>query len=138
MAAITSIREGLATRLKTIAGLNVYDHLPGQFSTPAAITGGPSTVDYDAAMRRGLDRYEFPVRLYASMAHSRGGQDALDEYLASSGAKSVKAAIEGDRTLGGAVSDLRVTTVSGYGRTTYGGVDYFGAEILVELYATGV
>ncbi len=37
------------------------------------------------------------------------GQDKLDAYLAGSGASSIKAAIEADRTLSGAVNTLRVT-----------------------------
>jgi len=39
----------------------------------------------------------------------RTGQDKLDAYLAGSGATSIKAALEADRTLSGAVNTLRVT-----------------------------
>ena len=40
----------------------------------------------------------------------RAGQDKLDTLLAGTGPKSIKTAIESDRTLGGLVNTLRVTS----------------------------
>lgn len=136
MATITGLRTALATNLDTITGLRTHATAPGQIASPAAVIH-LEQVDYDSAMGRGLDEYTFSVRVYVSAANDRKSQDNLDAYLASSGAGSVKAAIESDRTLGGAACDVRVTAASGYALYQYAGSDYLAAEWSVTVYATG-
>ena len=59
-----------------------------------------------------MDRYT--VQALVGFTTDEGAQKRLDKMLERSGATSVKAAIEADRTLGGKVSDLRVIKASGY------------------------
>ena len=61
-----------------------------------------------------------------------------NQMLAPTGATSVKAAVESDRTLGGVVESLRVTQCSGYQTYTLpGDRQVLGAEWTVEIHAAG-
>ena len=46
----------------------------------------------------------------------------------------MRAAIYGDKTLGGIVGDLKVTGARAYGDVEYAGVTFFGAELAVVVY----
>jgi hypothetical protein len=104
----SQVRDGLKTRLETITGLRAYDLIPDTVTPPAAVVGQLDfTFDIDNA--RGLDQAQVDVLVIVQRFSERSGQNLLDLYLAGSGASSIKAAIEGDRTLGGVVNTLRVT-----------------------------
>lgn len=133
MASLSSIRDGLKTRLETVTGLRAYDTIPDDINIPAGIVGAPESIEFDTTYGRGVDRYTIPIRVYASQASERAGQDKLDGYLAGSGATSIKAAIEGDPTLGGAAHTTRVTQAKGYGVYEVAGVQYLGVEFLCEV-----
>ncbi|HEX6969858.1 MAG TPA: hypothetical protein VF174_13760 [Micromonosporaceae bacterium] len=136
MASVSAIRDGLKTRLKTIAGLRVSDTVPGQVNPPAAVIA-PDSISFDSTMARGSDDFVFIVYLIVGTAVDRIGQDKLDGYLAGSGASSVKAAIEADESLGGVANFARVSGVRQYGLIEYAGVQYIGAEFVVEVNASG-
>jgi hypothetical protein len=105
----SQVRDGLKTRLQTITGLRVYDLIPEPVTPPCAVVGQLDlTFDIDNA--RGLDQANVDVYVIVQRFSERAGQDKLDAYLAGSGASSIKTAIEGDRTLGGTVNTLRVTS----------------------------
>ena len=109
----SQVRDGLKTRLQTISGLRVFDTIPENPQPPAAIVG-QLDMNFDIDNARGLDLATVEVYLLVQRMDVRSGQDKLDAYLAGTGAGSVKAAIEGDKTLGGACSTLRVlSTESG-------------------------
>lgn len=104
---VSNVRAGLKTRLATITGLRVWDSIPDQVTPPGAVVGQLDfTFDIDNA--RGLDIANVDVYVIVQRFDARSGQNQLDDYLGS-GAKSIKTAIEADRTLGGAVNTLRVT-----------------------------
>jgi hypothetical protein len=104
---VSSVRDGLKTRLQTISGLRVWDVIPDQVTPPGAVVGQLDfTFDIDNA--RGLDLANVDIYVIVQRFDARSGQNKLDEYLGS-GAKSIKTAIEGDKTLGGVVNTLRVT-----------------------------
>lgn len=142
MASSTDIRNGLKARLDTISGLRTHAFVVGDIAPPAAviIPGDPSrkgvfAIDFDATMGRGSDDYIFTVLLLVSNKVERVSQEALDAYLEGSGATSVKAAIEGEKTLGGVCHFANVVGVRDYGLVTYGGQTYVGAEFIVEVCA---
>ena len=137
MTLVSDLRTGLANRLATITGLRSHDQVPDSLTPPSGVVGPPSKVEYDKTFGRGADKYVFPVRVLAQKTDGRAAQTALDAYLSSSGATSVKAAIEGDCTLGGKAHDLRVVSCQSYGSYQVGGVDYIGAEWTVEVWARG-
>lgn len=133
MGSLSTIRDGLKTRLLTITGLRAYDTIPDDINIPCAVVGSPESVEFDSVYARGADKYTIPVRVYATLASERAGQDKLDGYLAGAGSGSIKAAIEGDVTLGGAAHTTRVTRASGYGVYEVAGVSYLGVEFSVEV-----
>lgn len=130
---ISSVRDGLKTRLATVSGLRAYDVWPDEPQAPAAVVV-PGEIDYRTAQDSAFDA-TFVIHLLCSSASERVGQDQLDSFLASSGATSVNAAIAGDRTLGGAVTDCRLITASNYGRVEVSGQMYFGADLNVGIIA---
>lgn len=129
----SAVKAGLATALETIAGLRCFDYVPDGLAPPAAVIE-PLEVTFDESMNRGLDLYQAFVLVVVGRMVDRSSSDRLDAYLAGSGASSVKAAIEADRTLGGACSSLQVTeafprsvVVSGIEMTAYRfGVNIYG------------
>lgn len=127
------IRNGLATRLQTISGLRVFDTYPDQSSLPAAIIDGPSRVDYHATWA-GTANYEWTVIVLVSAgAGLKRATDTLDDYLAATGTKSIKAAIEGDAQLGNTVHDTTVREAFDVGTLEDGGATYVGAKFRVEV-----
>lgn len=136
MGSLANIRTGLKTRLATISGLNAYDKTPGIITTPAAFPM-PGTIEFDETMDRGVDSYTFTVRLLVQRAVEQVAQENLDPYLAGSGSSSIKAAIEGDGTLGGAADWTRVVRVPKYGDIEHAGQMYLGADFTVEVSPDG-
>ena len=105
----SEVREGLKKNLQEIDGLRCYDIIPDLPQPPAAIVG-QLDFTFDLNNSRGLDQANLDVYVIVQRFSERAGQDKLDGYLAGTGATSIKAAIEGDRTLGGACQTLRVTS----------------------------
>jgi hypothetical protein len=131
---ISAVRDGLQTRLASISGMHAYDLVPGAIQLPAAIVEPDEPVIlFDSTMGRGSDELFFSVLLLALEGTLRTGQDKLDAYLATSGADSVKAAIEGDPTLGGIVSFAHVTSAEGYGEYTFNELSYVGVKFKVQV-----
>jgi hypothetical protein len=97
-----AIRNGLKTRLLTIPTLTAYNHVPGQMNTPAACVSRARTA-YDATMADGSDDSEYIVTVFVPYADPDLAQQLMSVYLARTGANSVKACIEGDVRLGGAL-----------------------------------
>ena len=134
MATFSSIRDGLKTRLATISGVTVYDTVPDFLDPPAIIIAPFNTLNFDTTMARGADTYEIPVILYIQRVNAASAQDSLDAFLASSGGSSVKAAIEGDLTLGGAALSARVVSATDYGEYEVSqGTSYLGVTFNIEV-----
>lgn len=131
---IGSVREGLRARLATIAGLRTFAEIPESIPVPCAIVGVPSEILFDATLSRTNDQATFPVRVMVARANDRSAQKALDVYLQSTGASSVKTVIEAESSLGGAANTVKVDRVSGIGVYTIAGVDYLGAEFSVRVW----
>lgn len=134
---IQAVMEGLETRLATISGLRVQDIQPDQVNLPAAYVGLPETVDYRAAFQRGLMALDMRVTVIVSAASDRVGQHALAAYANPTGTSSVIAAVEGDKTLGGVVSDCVVRTFKPLGLINVGGIEAYAGEWVVTVYAQG-
>jgi hypothetical protein len=61
-------------------------------------------------------------------------QSRLDGYI-STGASSVKKAIESNKTLSGAAFDVRVTRMTNIGTVSLGEVSYLAADFAVTVFA---
>jgi hypothetical protein len=136
MTALTDLRTGLANRLTTITGLRSSAYIPDNPQPPVAIVM-PGRITYDQAFGRGSDEYQFTIMLIVGRVADRASQTTLDGYCESSGSRSVKAAIEGDRSLGGKALDCRVTEMTNQGSLSIGDVTYHTAEFSVTVIAAG-
>lgn len=140
---VADIRAGLVANLEDsfegypINGYEMSDPHPPCFEIGFQIDRG---IEFNAAMSRGLDTYNLIVRGIVSNAYDIRAQEILDEWCAPSGATSVRAAIEADRSLGGVVQNLVVTDVSNYRAFVVPAkpnVTYLAAEWAVTVYASG-
>lgn len=141
MANLAAIRAGIAANLRTafptnvqITGYNLANPLAPAFEIEV------DRVIYDGAMSRGHDEWLFTVRGFATSGTDQAAQMRLDPWLDSTGAESVKAALESDRTLGGTVSDARVvqvTRVATFTPAASAGTSFYGAEWQLRVIAAG-
>jgi hypothetical protein len=107
MIKISKVRDALGENISSITGIRIYDRIPDVVVPPCAVVGQLDfTFDIDNA--RGLDQASVDIFVLVQRISERAGQDKLDELLAGTGNKSIKTAIESDRTLGGLVNTLRV------------------------------
>lgn len=130
MASLADLRDGLATRIGTVSGLRVTAWQPDAVRPPIAFVL-PDTIEYDLNANRGADTTTFLVTVLVGRADDRAAQRNLDGYIF--GAGSIKAAIEADRTLGGAANTCRVVEMRNYGSVAVGDQVYLGCEFSVEV-----
>lgn len=130
---ITAVREALRTRLLTAfpTGLNVYARWPGALSSPAAVVIRRQT-EFDPTFDLAAEATLAIKVLVAVGSEDAAGED-LDDYVAPAGALSIRAALEGDPTLGGLVDYLHVATAEGEEITTYKGNDYLSTDLTLVI-----
>jgi len=138
-ATMSEIREALADALTAVSGLRAFDLLPAQPPIPCVLIV-PDSVDYDTSfgnVRRvaGLTTYSFVLTVLVGAMSERAAQQRLDGYVSPSGDQSIKAAVETDRTLGGVVSDVRVTGMRDYVSFPNGDSTFLGAEFVAQVIA---
>lgn len=104
----SAVRQGLATALDTITGLRSFDYVPDGISPPAAVVEPLEVTYHEANISTGLNYYRAYILVIVGRMSDRSSQDRIDAYLNNTGASSIRAAIESDRTLGGACSTLQV------------------------------
>lgn len=131
---VTNLREGLATNLATISGLRTAAEIPDNPSPPIAVVS-LNNIQFDRAFQRGLTEYSFTVSIIVGRAAEREAQRRLDSYASSTGASSVKLAIESDKTLGGYAYDCRVVSMDSIGAVQLNDATYLGMDFSVTAYA---
>jgi hypothetical protein len=131
---VEAVMTGLVARLSTISGLRVFDSPPDSLTVPAAIVGFPDPLVYDSTMARGSDQATFPIHVLVGAVSDRASGDALVLYMNGTGASSVKVAIEGDVTLGGAAQSTRVTDVKAQ-TMAVGAIEYLAASFSIDVIA---
>jgi|SRR6056297_15404 len=132
---ITEIRDGIEANLETITGLRGYSEIPENPSIPAAVVSLDS-VDYHQSFRNGLVQYNFTVSVIVGRFNARSAQQTLNEFSDNTGDKSIKQAIESDRTLGGAAFDCVVQTMGGMNNIDLNdGNNYLATDFNVVAYA---
>lgn len=134
---LAQIREGLNTRLATIGDVQTSAYRLSNPTLPSLQVAWPDEVQYHESMRNGTDGWVLIVMAFAGLMSEKGSQILLDQFIAATGAKSVKAAIEGDTTLGGIVDDTTVVSCTGYREYTIGTKAALGCEWRVEVIAPG-
>jgi hypothetical protein len=131
----STVRTNLKTALSTITGMRVFDYVPDSTNIPtnnAFAIVGQLSMNYDYTLNRGFDSASCQIIVVVGRMSEKDGQSRLDGLLASSGSTSIKAAVEADKTLGGAVQTLRVVSASP-GTITSANIDYLSYQYSVEL-----
>ena len=104
-ATVSQVASGLATRLATISGLRTSAYQPEQLNPPFAFPT-LNRIEYHRAFAGGDVVMDWTVNVIVGRYVDRNSFAILDDFLSYSGAKSVRAAIEGDKTLGGVCQTL--------------------------------
>ena len=101
----------IAEKLEAIEGLQQSAYM---LATPTAPVAEllPGTLDFDETFQRGRDRYEATIRVTVGTSMDIGAQKKLRQFRSPNGPKSIKKAVEVDRTLGGLTDDLNVNRCS--------------------------
>lgn len=133
MATIAAIRDGLKNRLATIGSpFQAYDTIPLSVNAPCAVVQFNS-IQFDETMGRGSDKLFFNILVFVEWTDPDASQNDLDSYLNLSGSTSIKAAVEGDSSLGGIVSYAVVTAAHDYGVIAVNTIDYLTVVFDVEV-----
>jgi len=136
MANIYDIRQALAETISagTESPLYTYATIEEVQNLPAALIE-PSSGDFEVAMVRGSDIFEFNVFVLVSRADPKSAQALLDGFVSGDGPDSIRRAVydRDDLGLGDAV-DATVSSMRGYGGSLEGyGVAHVGAVLQVRV-----
>jgi hypothetical protein len=135
MANINTVAAGLGDRLRTIEGLRVFDYVPDKVAAPMAFVAWED-VQYHRASTNGLNQYGFTITLViGGRGSERTAQRNLHNYVSDSGDLSIRAAIEGDRTLGGAAQDTVVVSAGDMIPLEVDGSFHLMVDLQVTVYA---
>ena len=128
---IAAVRDGLKAVLDEIPELNVFDTLPDQAPVPAGAVR-VETVTYDTSFEGDSHEIVLVVLLVVSSASGASGQEKLDSYIDPDSETGVRAMLDANPSLNGAVFQAVASGVRNYGPVNIAGVDYLGAEVVVQ------
>lgn len=132
-ATVSQVAAGLQARLATITGLRTFNYQPEQENPPF---GYPqlNSINYHRAYSGGDVVMDWTVYVVVGRWLDRTAHAALDDYLSYSGAKSVRAAIEADPTLGGVCQTLIVRSGADITSLDSGGAQFLVIQMQVEVH----
>lgn len=123
----------------TIGGVAItmeaHSEVPGQVDTPSIVLELDGQT-FNINMGNGADSFNIVALVLLTDDDTQESQRALRSFLSrksTSGLLRLQAALEADQTLGGLVSYAIMTGVRDVGHMIYGGVDYLGAELIIEV-----
>ena len=138
MATLTEIRDAIKTIVETnIAGLKVCPRVPGQAPSSPSLIVRPAAVpaDFDEAMGKGLDRWDFDLIVVIGYGDEDIAQKKLDGYVDGGGASSIRAVIFANKTLGqSTTTTAHVSGVIAYGPRDDAGYDHVSATLRLTVY----
>jgi hypothetical protein len=136
---LVQIMQAIQVRLAAISGLRTRTDLfiPSQINPPQAVIWMPTIQAYHAAFNSGLMHITCQVLIITSATSDRAGQTALTTFADVTGANSIKVAIEGDKTLGGVVSDCMVVGWRPVPTEDVNALTYYGGTFDLQIYAPG-
>ena len=129
---LENVQAGLADALRNIVGLRVYDFPSDRVETPAAVLSLPET-PYDVTLGGRSDEWAFPLWVLVAKADDKAAYTEMRGYLEAEGAKSIRAMVEADRTLGGAC-DTAAVTLARPMFATVAGTEFLAIEFTLEVY----
>jgi hypothetical protein len=110
-ATVSQVSDGIKTALATVSGLRTYSFQPEQLNPPFAYPE-LTQVTYHRSMGLGDVEMQWTINVVVGRYTDRTANDLLDQYLSPTGAKSIRAALESDKTLGGVVQTLILSSAA--------------------------
>ena len=134
-ATVNAVATAIATKLATISGLRTYTYQPEQVTPPVAYPELTQVV-YHRTMGKGtaLTQMEWLIHVIVGRYTDRTAHDLLDQYLSATGAKSVRAAIESDDTLGGVVQAIILSTSADITSLTSGDAEFLQIQFTLTVH----
>lgn len=133
-ATVSEASAALKEALARIEGLRVYDYQPDQLNPPLAIVG-INQITYHRAFGGGDAVHSYLVTVVVGRVNERVAQANLDVYSSFSGARSVRAAVENDPTLGDVVQSAVVERADNVQAVTLGDATYLTVDFTVTVHA---
>ena len=133
-ATVSQVADGIKVRLATVSGLRTFSYQPEQLNPPVAFPVLES-VEYHRAFGGGDVQMRWQIFVIVGRYLDRVAHSNLDGFLSYSGATSLRAAIEGDRTLGGVVNTLVLDSGMSVGSLTVAEADFLQVQCSLLVHA---
>jgi hypothetical protein len=130
---ISQVGAGLKTRLETITGLRAFSYQPEQLNPPTAFPV-LSSVNYHRAFSGGDVETYWQIRVIVGRWTDRTAHALLDDFLSFDGAKSIRAAVEGDKTLGGVCQTLVLSSGADITSLSQEGAEFLEIQLSLTVY----
>jgi hypothetical protein len=134
-ATISEVKDGLKNAINNVSGLRAFDYQPDQVNPPFAWPTLDNITYHQTGMGSGGVVMNFTVTLVINRVSERTAQEQLDQYMAWEGKKSLRAAIEADRSLGGVCDDLQVNGAENLTNIDANDTLYLAVDFKVTVYA---
>ncbi len=108
-ATVSQVASGIKTRLATISGLRTFEYQPEQLNPPVAYPV-LNSVTFHRAFGGGDVEMFWSVFVVVGRYTDKRAFDLVDDFISYSGAKSLRAVLEADTTLGGVCQTLVVSS----------------------------
>lgn len=133
-ASVSAVATALMASLSGISGLRTKTFQPEQITPPVAY---PllQQVTYHKAFGGGDVVMDWQVAVIAGRWTDRTAHALLDTYLSYSGASSIRAALEADRTLGGVVQTMVVSSATNIESITQADQEFLQIQLQVQVHA---
>lgn len=132
-ATVSQVMTGLKNRLATISGLRAFAFQPDYINPPTAFPT-LNEVSYHGAMGGGDVVFDGLIQVIVGGVSDRTTQGLLDGFASYSGASSIRAALEADKTLGGVAQTLVVNRSLGIRRMNIGDADFVTVEVAFQVH----
>ncbi len=133
-ATVSQVADGIKTRLQTISGLRVFSYQPEQLNPPVAYPS-LNSVSYHKAFGGGDVQMDWSILVIVGRYLDRVAHANLDGFLSYSGATSIRAAIEGDLTLGGVASALILSDSTDISSLSANDAEFLQIELSLTVHA---
>lgn len=133
-ATVSQVADGLKARLATVTGLRTFSYQPEQVNPPVAFPVLES-IEYHKAFGGGDVQMRWTVIVIVGRYLDRVAHANLDGYLSYDGATSLRAAVEGDRTLGGVAKTLILDSSMSIGSLAVAEAEFLQVSFSVLVHA---
>lgn len=139
MASLEQIRDALANTINANTAMEVYCYatVPDKIHLPAVVIE-PTYCDFEGAMGRGLDLWDFNLFVLVTRGDSETGQDQLDQLVSGSGPNSIRRILFERDDLGLDQTEATCYSMHGYGgKHEWFKVEHVGAILKVRVITDG-